>query len=146
MSILRGAALVGVLLAGPPPAGDPAEARARVDKAVAALGGADKLAKAPAATWKAKGTYYGAAVKGGLPFEVVGARQGAERLAVAVEATSPGASFTRALVVDGDKGWLKLNDAVRPLSKAELAEERERMYAGWVATLAPLRGKGFRLT
>jgi hypothetical protein len=65
---------------------DQARARALVDRALKALGGADAVAKYPAATWKGKGTFrFGGAV---MPCTVEGARSRATRLALTTEAGS----------------------------------------------------------
>jgi hypothetical protein len=113
-----------------------------IDKALAAAGGAAKVAKFPAATWKGSGTVRA----GAMAYTIIGARQGADKIAVSVRLDGKGALYSRDLVVAGNKGWLKLNGRLRDLTKDELAEEKERMYANWVATLAPLTdAKAFTL-
>src|SRR5262245_47927218 len=59
--VLLTAAVGCFVLAGARPArpGDPAEAKRILDKALEAHGGAAKLAKFTAATWKGKGTFHG---------------------------------------------------------------------------------------
>ncbi len=142
-----GIALAATLVLAPAARADEKELRATIDRALKAVGGADKIARRPAATWKGKGTMPS---QGGLAFEVQGARQGATQAAVRVKMDARGTLLTRVLVVDGEKGWLKLSykpdSPTRELSKDELAEEKERMYANWVATLAPLvKDKDFAL-
>jgi hypothetical protein len=124
-------------LAGPAASADePTELRALVEKGLAALGGADKVAKYPASTWKGRGVYYAGGAP--TPFTMEGARQGPGQLRLRVEAAGKDFRFKRVLVVNGDKGWLELNDAASELSKEQLAEERERMHAAWVGTLVPV--------
>jgi hypothetical protein len=49
-------------------------------------------------------------------------------------------------VVDGDKGWTKVQDNTMDLDKDAVAEARERLHAGWVASLSPLvAAKGYTL-
>jgi hypothetical protein len=50
-------------LAGPGRPQDSDDARALIDRAIKAHGGADKLAKHKAETWKAKGTMYAGDMK-----------------------------------------------------------------------------------
>jgi hypothetical protein len=49
-------------------------------------------------------------------------------------------------VVNRDKGWLKINETTIDLSADQLAETKEQAYAGWVATLLPLKDKAFVLS
>jgi hypothetical protein len=121
-------------------------ARALIDGAVKALGGAKKLARYPAATWKARGSYRPPGSPAAWTFRLQGARQGPDRLALTATSTVDGTTYTRTLVLDGKRGWVKLNDRLTPLAKELLAEEKERQYANWVATLAPLGDKRFRLS
>ena len=147
MKTITGALACLAVAAGLPGAEDkPPSARALVNRAVKALGGAEKLARYQAATWQGKGTYRPGGVGESWTFRLQGARQGADQLALKVAATIGKVEYTRTLVVTGSRGWLKLNDRLAPLSKEHLAEEKERLYANWVATLAPLADKGFRLT
>lgn len=136
-------ALAGTLLLaapGPPGTSSP---RALLDRAVKAQGGAETLARYRAATWKGQGVLH----TGGAPlaYRVAGARQGPDRLAVTVRTLDKDPVYRRALVLDRTRGWLKLDGRRHPLSEDELAEEKERAYASWVATLAPLTGDGFKL-
>jgi hypothetical protein len=136
-------ALAGALVLATSGPADEKELRTTIDRALKAVGGADKVAKHPAATWNGKGILPG---RGGLAFTVRGARQGPEQLRLRVRLDDGDQIWTRVLVVGGGTGWLKLNRRAREFSKDELAEEKERMYANWVATLAPLvQDKDFAL-
>jgi hypothetical protein len=142
MRHIRALFVLTILLSAPERANAQKDLRPVIDNALKAVGGKELVAKYPAATWEGKGTYR---LGGALSYTLKGARQGADRVAVSVRVE--GKDFSRDLVVDGNKGWLKLNGRVRELSKEELAEEKERMYANWVATLVPLaNGKDFVLT
>ncbi len=95
-----------------------------------------------AATWEGRGVYHGF---GDVRFTMEGAWQGKDQAAMKSVSTFPGGMFTRIVVVDKDRGWLVMNDQVNELDKAALAEEKERLYGNWVATLLPLADRGFRL-
>ena len=95
-----------------------------------------------AATWQGRGVYHGF---GGVQFTMEGAWQGKDQAAMKSVSTFPGGMFTRIVVVNKDRGWLVMNDQVNELDKAALAEEKERLYGNWVATLLPLADRGFRL-
>jgi hypothetical protein len=49
-----------------------------------------------------------------------------------------GDSFKIATVLNGDLGWIRLNNLVRAMSKEQLDEARETMYAEKVTALVPL--------
>jgi hypothetical protein len=133
--------LVASTSAGMSRENDPA--RAVVEKAMQAAGGAEKLARHRAGTWEGRGTYHGF---GGVRFTIEGARQGEDQVAMKTVSASPGGAFTRVLVVNRDRGWLVMNGQTRELDKEALAEEKERLYGNWVATLLPLADGKFRLT
>jgi hypothetical protein len=126
----------------PARAGDEA-ARALVARAVKAHGGQATLAKYPAVSGKFKGTFHGL----GDALAVTGdfAAYGANRTKFAIEGVLDGQKFLLAQVLDGDKGWYKLNDDTEELDEEALAEAKEEAYVDWVASLAPLRDKQFRL-
>ncbi|HEV3003474.1 MAG TPA: hypothetical protein VGX78_03390, partial [Pirellulales bacterium] len=77
------------------------DALAIVKKGISAAGGAEKLAKANAQTWKEEGTYYG--MGEGVPFTSNCAVQFPDRFKMEIE------SFFL-IVLDGDMGWAKLSD------------------------------------
>ena len=124
-------------------ADDAAAARALVDKAVKAHGGADALAKVPAVTVKFKGTAH--AMGQAFPFTGEVASQGADRSKIDIEIEVMGQKFRFVSVVNGDKGWIKMGDATNEMDKEQLAEAQEQARAGWVATLVPLKDKAFTL-
>ena len=126
-------------------------ARAIIEKALQATGGAKSLAQNQASTWAGRGVF---PAFGGMHFWVQGARDGADRFAIkTVSRTNApvrvddaaGRTFTRALVVNGTRGWLLTNGKVHELDKEELGEEKERYYGNWVASLFPLEDRKFRL-
>lgn len=117
-------------------------AKAVITKAIAAIGGEANLAKYRAATWKGKGAYYG--LGRDIAYTGTWAVQPPDQVRIAIEGNRDGQRFSRVLVINGDKGWVKLNDQVEELDQAALAEEKHRLYVNWVASLAPLQTEGFQ--
>jgi hypothetical protein len=114
----------------------PADQKVVIDKAIKAMGGAEKLAKYQAATWNEKGTYYG--MGDGLPYTAKYAVQWPDQFRMDIENVF-------LLVLDRDKGWIIMNNQAQDMTKEQLKEQKEQRYAGWVATLAPLKDKAFTL-
>ena len=131
---------VGVLQSG-----DQADVRAIIDKAIKAQGGADKIAKYPASTFKISGTFYG--LGEGIPYTGEWAVQGPKQIRFVIESKVMDVTFKFTRVVNGDKGWVKINDDVTSdMAKDELDEEKAKLYAGWVQSLLPLKDKSFELS
>jgi outer membrane lipoprotein-sorting protein len=127
----------------PARADDAADARALVEKAVKAHGGQETLDKLPGASIKFKGTFHG--MGDGIPISGEIATQGPDKFRVDMEVEAGGQKFPIVIVVNGDKGWTKILKDTKESDKDELAETKEQAYAGWVATLAPLKDKKFTL-
>lgn len=130
--------------AGSRAADDRPEARAVVDRALKAMGGEAKLARFRAATWNATGAYHG--VGPTVDYRGLWIVHPPYRVRISITGDSRGQKFTRLLVINGDKGWVKLNDSLEVLDPATLLEERERLHANWVASLLPLKSKEFELS
>src|SRR5262249_33300961 len=119
-------------------------ARAVVDQALKAAGGADKAAKLQAVTWKAKGT-----LDVGQPIELSGTSsvQGADKLRGDLAAQVQGMTRQALLVFNGDQGWVQANNETRELPK----EVRDIITTDFrairlVQTLPALRGKDYQLS
>lgn len=136
---------VGLVLAGATAgrADDAAAARAIVDKALKAHGGADALAKVPAITVKFKGTFHGMGAAIPLAGEIVSF--GPEKQKIDAEVDVGGQKFRVVNVLNGDKGWARMGDATTEMDKDMLEEAKEQAYAGWLTTLIPLKDKKFTL-
>lgn len=149
MGHLRYAVLaVGFLGAATAPAradeADAKAAKALVDKAIKAHGGADTLAKFPASTLKFKGSFHGMGMD--LPMTGDIASVGADKMKVDLTIEAGGQSIPISNVVDGDKGWVKVAGNVMDMTADQLAEAREEGHAGWLATLVPfVKGDGLTL-
>ncbi len=146
MKRLLGATLAAALLSVPgmQARGDDKEVAAVLDKAIAALGGEEKLAKAGTATWKGKGTItFG---DNDNPFKSTTTIQGIDKHRAEFEGTFNDNDVKGLTVIAGDKGWRKFNDDVMELDGDDLAAEKRRAYLQAVPmTILPLKGKSFKV-
>lgn len=101
---------------------------ATIDKAAQAAK-AEKLSHLPAMTWNEAGTYYGGGA--GQPYTAKYAQVSPSRFHVNIDGAFE-------LVLDGDKGWLKVAGTTQEMSSEQLKAQKAEAYAGWVASLAPL--------
>ena len=118
-------------------ADDKEEARATIDRAIKATGGEGKLVKLKAMTWKEKGTFYG--MGDGVAYTGNYAIQLPNQFRMEIENVF-------IIVVDGDKGWTQMGGNTTEMTKDQLAEQKESMYASSVRHLTPLTDKAFTLT
>jgi len=129
-------------------ADDAANAKAVVEKAIQARGGADNLAKYKADVLKVKGAVH----VSGLDIDFTGeiSFQQPDKSRTVIEGTVMGTNFKSTRVVNGDKGWvddlLGATQSMRNMSKEELAEERESQNLNSIARLAVLTGKAYTLS
>jgi outer membrane lipoprotein-sorting protein len=130
------ALLAAALLAAMSRADDAADARAVVDKAIKASGGADALAKFKAQTFREKGTYYG--MGDGLPYTGIYSVEWPNRFRMEIEGI-----FT--MIVAGDKGWVKSDKGVDVMTAEQLAREKNNMHGPYIASLLPLSDKAYTL-
>jgi len=124
---------------------DAADARALIDKAIKAHGGAANLAKFKGGAVTFSGTFHGMGMK--VPMTGTISTFGADRLKADIEVEADGQKFRVMQVLAGDKGWSKFGPDTKDMSKDELAAARHEQHAGWVASLTPLVGgaKGYTL-
>ena len=119
-------------------AGD-SDAKSIVDKAITAVGGAEKLAKIEAFSMKAKGTV----VFGGNESDIT------------TEITFKGLDHYRRefgndqfhgiTVLAGDKGWRKIGDNASSIEGDGVANEKRNIYLAVIPiTLVPLKNNGFK--
>jgi hypothetical protein len=132
-------AVVVALLIGVAPArgADDDKARGIIHKAIKAKGGAEKLGKLKASTWKEEGTYYG--MGDGLPYKGTYAAVLPDKFRMDIENV-----FT--IVFDGDKGWSKMSGGeAKAMNKEELSYHQQQQRGTLIATLVPLKDKAFTL-
>jgi hypothetical protein len=122
------------------------EARAIIDKAIKAHGGADKLSKfkAVSAKWigkhKVENMFYWDAVRV-VTYEMP------DKIRFDFEVENPkGGTFAFSRVVFGKKGWQGSVRGTRDLKEAEVAQMVDELYAHWLASVAPLKDKGFEFS
>jgi hypothetical protein len=123
-----------------------AEARAIIDKAIEAHGGADKLSrfKAVSARWvgkhKVENVFYWDAVRV-VTYEMP------DKIRLDFEVENPkGGTFAFSRVVNGKKGWQGSARGTRDLKEAEVAQIVDELYAHWLASVVPLKDKGFEFS
>ncbi|MCI0742600.1 MAG: hypothetical protein L0Y72_26505 [Gemmataceae bacterium] len=138
-----GALALVVLHAGPGQTGDDKDARAVIDKALTAHGGEANLAKFKAVTFKGAGTFFG--LGEGIPYNGEWHFQGEKQSRFTIEIKVGDQAIRLTQVVNGNKGWSKLNDELKDLPKEEIEEEKHGIYAQWISNLHPLKDKGFKL-
>lgn len=146
MTRFLGALLATALLSaqGLPAHADDKDATAVLDKAIAALGGKEKLARAGTASWKGKGTI--TLGDNDNPIKTRTVVQGIDRHRAEFEGEFGGNDVKGVTVLVGDKGWRKFNDDAQDLDADALANEKRRAYLQLVPmTILPLRGKGFKI-
>lgn len=146
MSIGRrafGIALVLLAAVGVARSDDDQNLRAVIAKAVKARGSAASEAKYKGLEMKGTGTYYG--LGEGIPFTGDWHMEGKAKTRYTLEIKVMDQTLTITQVINGDKGWKKINDTVAALSADELAEEKAEQYAKWVTSLTPLKDKAFKL-
>jgi hypothetical protein len=134
-----------VMALGPARADDAKAARALVDRAIKAHGGAETVGKFKASVTTFKGTFHGMGMAIPMTGEI--SLFGADRAKADIEVDAGGMKIRVVNVVDGNKGWMKIGADTKDMSKDELVEAHQQQHAGWVASLAPLiSGKGLALT
>jgi hypothetical protein len=111
-------------------------ARELIQKAITAAGGEAALAKHQAMTWKEVGTYHG--MGNPLPYTGLYAAQFPDYFRMEIEGV-----FTS--VYAKDKGWTRMGDTVKEMTKEELAAQQSDHRAGWIASVLPLKDKAFTL-
>lgn len=123
---------------------DEKEAQAVVDKAITALGGADKLAKMKMFSIKIKGTI---TLNGDdNPFTAEGTYQGLDHHRSTFEGEFGGNKFVGVTVVAGDNGWRKFGDNAMEIDADGLANEKRNLYRQLIpAMMLPLKEKGFKV-
>ena len=128
-------AIVPFVAACMPARGEDPKATVILDKAIAALGGEEKLARITAFTWVGTVTFHGP-----------GGEQNHD-----VEFTANGLDHLRRkwgsnlMVVAGDKAWQKRGERARELMADAVAREKRNIYLQVIpVTLVPLKGKDYK--
>lgn len=125
-------------------AGDKLDAGTILDKGIKALGGTDKLGAIKAVTWKSKGKINFGGNESEFTQQVT--VQGLDHVRSEFEGDFGGNKIVGVTVLKGDKGWRKFADNNMELDEAAVANEKRNLYLQMTPmTLAPLKGKGFKV-
>ncbi|MGQ0634868.1 MAG: hypothetical protein ACT4QC_09680 [Planctomycetaceae bacterium] len=147
MKTLWLATMVTLIAAGLPGASradEVSDAKAIVDKAISALGGADKLSNAKGYAWKAKGKISFGGNQG--EFSSSTTVGGMDRSRSEFDGDFGGQPVKGVTVVNGDKGWRSFGGATAELDSPGLTNERRNLYLQVVSiTLLPLKSSGFTI-
>jgi outer membrane lipoprotein-sorting protein len=120
------------------------QAMATVDKALQAMGGEANVTKHKAATWKTKGTFYG--MGDGIPYSGEFAVQWPDKSRSTISGTVNEQEFKMTSVLNGDKGWMKMNDQSNEMDDDRLKEQKEEAHARYMAEVFPLKDKDVQVS
>jgi hypothetical protein len=122
---------------------DDTAAKAIVDKAIKAMGGEEKLAKATTYTSKGKGTI---TLEGNdNEIKTQATVQGLDHYRSEFEGEFNGNPIKVVTVLNGDKGWRKFGDNAMEIDQDGVANEKRTIYLAVIpATLLPLKGTAFK--
>ncbi len=135
-------AVLGVTFGGSVRADD--AANAVIDKAVKALGGAEKLGKMTAFTFDAKGKIF--IMDNESDVSIKATYQGIDHMRQEINLSFGGMDVKGFSVQAGDKGWRKFGDMGGALEGADLINQKRVAYLGAIPiTLLPLKEKGFKV-
>jgi hypothetical protein len=142
LGVAFGSVLAGILVG--PARADEQGAKAILDKGIAALGGAEKLGKAVAVTWKSKGKLTINDNENSI--ETKATAQGLEKYRAEFQGEFNGNEIKGVTVMDGKKGWRKFGDNVMDLDDDAITNEKRTLYLILTpALLVPLKEKGFKI-
>jgi len=136
--------VVGFIGSRAPAQADDAAATAVVDKAIKALGGEAKLAKAGAYFRKGKGSI----TLGGNESDITSEStvQGLDHYRNEFEGEFNGNKVKGVVILNGDRGWRKFGDNKSELNADAAANEKRNLYLQVIpVTVLPLKGNGFKV-
>jgi hypothetical protein len=145
MKRFLGAALVAVFVAsGGTARADEQEAKAVIDKAIKALGGEEKLAKAEVISWKTQGKMTFNENTSDVKTQVTA--KGLNHYRSELEGEFNGNAVKGVTVLASDKGWRKFGENLNEMEGDALANQKRTVYLQVIpVTLLPLKGKGFQV-
>ncbi len=142
MKNLFGALLLTTVLCTTSIARQATEANPVLEKAITALGGAEKLEKIKSISWKAKGTLSFQGMES--PMSTTVTVQGLNFAKQEFEAEFGGNQIKGVSVLAGDKGWRSFAGNKMPLENMD-DEKRNLSLTVLPITLVQLKGKGYKL-
>jgi hypothetical protein len=140
-----GAMLAAVLILAPAsPARADDATNAVLDKAIKALGGAEKLGKLETITWKSKGKI--TINDDDNDISIQATAQGLDHFRSEFQGEFGGNTIKGVSVINGDKAWRKFGDNSMEMDADALANEKRNLYLNLTPVLIlPLKGKGFKV-
>src|SRR5262245_26761609 len=106
--------------------GDNKDLRAIIDKAIEAHGGEAVLAKFPARTLTGAGKFYGLGDPIDFSLEIASSDK---KFRFGMNMAVMNFDLKIVVIVNGAKGWEKVNDDVKEIGADELAEHKEQMHS-----------------
>lgn len=123
---------------------DEKDPKAILDKAIKAMGGEDKLAKAATYTTKASGTITFNGEDHDIKTQAT--VHGLDHYRSEFEGEFNGNPFKGVTVLKGSKGWRKFGENNMEMDEDGVANEKRTVYLAVIpATLLPLKGKDFKI-
>lgn len=140
-----GAAFIAVFVAATGTArADEKEAMAVIDKAITAMGGQEKLAKAEMISWKTQGKMTFNDNTNDVKTQVT--FKGLTHFRSEMDGEFNGNAFKGVTVLASDKGWRKFGENLNEMEGDALANQKRTVYLQVIpVTLVPLKGKGFKV-
>ena len=137
--------LAALALVIPARADEQAEGRKILDRAIAALGGADKLTKVDAVTWKSKGKVTAEGMT--AEFQDEWTSSGLKRMKWKLDLQIMSQAISGVVVLDGDKGWANAQGRTSDLPKEATTLLGKDLAAMRLAQqLTPLLDKKYQLS
>jgi outer membrane lipoprotein-sorting protein len=115
-----------------------------LDRAIKAHGGADNLKKLQGSFAKSKGKFHG--LGEAVDYNGETSIQLPDRFRMEVQSKFGDQDFKFIQVINGDKGWVKINDKTEEMNKDQLAEAKEQRNVASITHLTPLTGKDYKLS
>jgi HEAT repeat protein len=127
-------AALALLLAAAPLSRADDDPRAIIERAVKALGGLEKLEQVKAVHRRSRGVYH----EGNIVFSGESHSQSPDRLRLVINSRDPDDPQRRMLVLEGDKGWLRVAGTVIDLDEEMQARFKQARYSDRVSGLVAL--------
>jgi len=143
MQFLCGCLIASVGLAAAAPQANDAAGMELINKAIKAAGAGDKVAKLKAGTVKCKLAFQEGGQDIAIALDV--SWQGLTQFRMDAEAQVQGVTKNAAIIINGDKGWIKDEGKVKDIPNEIATILRETTYAVRMPHLLPeLKGKDFK--
>jgi hypothetical protein len=120
--------------------------QAVIEKAITALGGADRIARLRTMRIKVQGKMDLIPGAPEMPFTLEDTWHMPDQYKSTITFQSGGTNVATTRVIDGDKGWVQVMGKIQDMPKEGLAEMKEQKYAEDLDRLGFLKEKGFDLS